>query len=236
MVAIVPACIPESISDVFSVAKRYKPFSREIHIDVTDGIFTPHASWPMGGGERAGEPHEIRTLADMFDIEFDLMLADSLLEIPRYVSARARRIVVHAETCLNVALARDISHAAHVELGLAASLDTPLELFLNELQYADYAQCMGIAHIGSHGQPFDERVYEYVDAVRQAYPAMPISVDGAMNTETIPRLSQYNVSRFVVGSPLRYGDTPEEMYRALMVSSDSAHNTIHNTILETMHA
>jgi ribulose-phosphate 3-epimerase len=215
---IVPAYIPRSLEEVFAVAKRVKSFTRELHIDAVDGVFADTMSWPYGSGVGSGSPHEARTLADMFDIEFDLMVADTLSELPRYLAARPKRVVVHLESCVDVAQALELAHEAGALLGLAAGNDTPLDFFLDELAHADFAQCMGIATVGSQGQPCDERVFDRIASVRARYPEYAVSVDGAVNQGSIVQIAATGVARLIVGSAIIQQQDPMQAYQDLVAA------------------
>ena len=212
---IVPAVIPISLENIFATAKRVKPFVREFQVDVVDGVFVPFVSWPYGKGELEGQPRDIRTLDTMFDIEIDLMIDAAEEELPRWLAAGVKRVVIHMETYTDVAAARALCDEAGAKLGVASSNDTPLGLYLDALEHAQFAQCMGIASIGTQGQPFDLRVLERIDAVRATFPEMPIAVDGSVNRDTILTLRAHGVSRFIVGSALMAAVDIQKTYTAL---------------------
>lgn len=212
---IVPAVIPTSLEHIFATAKRVKPFVREFQVDVVDGAFVPFLSWPYGAGEAVGQPKDIRSLSTMFDIEIDLMIDAAEEELPRWIAAGVKRIVVHLESYNDVEAARSVCDEAGVLLGVAASNDTPLALFLDALEHAHYAQCMGIARIGTQGQAFDIRVLERIDAVRAKYPLLPVAVDGSVNKDTLLTLRAHGVSRFIVGSALMSSENIAVTYAEL---------------------
>ncbi|MFM2374740.1 MAG: hypothetical protein RLZZ234_735 [Candidatus Parcubacteria bacterium] len=219
MITLVPACIPVSLEDIFRVAKLIKPFTRDFHIDVVDGIAVDALSWPYGSGEGSGDPHEARNLADMFEIEYHLMVADCLLELPRYLAARPRRIVVQIETCVDIALAHRMAHEAGVLLGLSVGNDIDLDFVLAELAHVDYVQCMGIHTIGAQGQPLDKEVFLRMQAIHEHYPTLPIAVDGSVNQHTIARFAVSPASRLIVGSAIIKQADPEAAYRALAAAT-----------------
>ncbi len=218
--SLVPALIPRSREDVFAIAKRVKPFAREIQIDVVDGMFVDAISWPYGTGDMKGDPAEIRTLSDMFDLEFDLMVADPLIELSRYLAARPKRIIVHMDARPDVAAVAALIHESGALFGLATTNDTPLEYFLEELAHADYAQCMGITPVGAQGRPFDERTLDRVRAVREQFPDIEIAVDGSVNAATIPRLLEAGVNRFVSGSAILSASDPTSAYAELALLAE----------------
>lgn len=212
---IIPAVIPKSLEDVFAVAKRVKSFSRELQIDVVDGIFVENISWPYGSDAMMGNPNDIRSLAGMFSMEIDLMIHDPLREIPRWITAGAKRLVIHIESCFDVEEARRLADDAGVLLGIAASADTPCDLFLSALEYAHYAQCMGIRHIGVQGEPFDTSVLARIARIKETFPKMIISVDGSVNKETISLLSTAGATRFIAGSALLGSSDAEAAFTEL---------------------
>jgi ribulose-phosphate 3-epimerase len=212
---VIPALIPQSLEHVFETAKRVKSFSREIQIDVVDGVFADPVSWPYGSGDMQGEPHNIRSLSEMFEIEFDLMVMNPDVETERFLVAKPKRVIVHMDSFPDVEALAETVHAAGGLLGIAAANDTPLELFLDSLQHADYAQCMGITPVGAQGRPFDERTIERVRAVRERFPSMEIAVDGSVNKETIPPLREAGVNRFVSGSAILSAENPAHAYASL---------------------
>lgn len=212
---IVPAVIPTSLEHVFATAKRVKSFVREFQVDVVDGSFVPFVSWPYGGGGMLGQPKEIRSLSSMFDIEIDLMVDAAEEELPRWIAAGVKRVVIHLESYNDVEAARALCDEAGVLLGVAALNDTPLSLFLDALEHAHSAQCMGIARIGTQGQPFDLRVLPRIDAVRAKFPELEVSVDGSVNKDTLLTLRTHGVSRFIVGSALSSSSDIEATYKEL---------------------
>jgi pentose-5-phosphate-3-epimerase len=74
---------------------------------------------------------------------------------------------------------------------------------------------MGIKHIGSQGQPFDERVLERVAKLRALYPSRTISIDGSVNRETLPQLKAAGADRFVSGSAILNQPDPVLAYTEL---------------------
>jgi ribulose-phosphate 3-epimerase len=74
---------------------------------------------------------------------------------------------------------------------------------------------MGIARIGSQGNPFDERVLERIRALKSLYPDLEVSIDGSVRAETLPSLIEAGATRFAVGSAILHAEDPEEAYRTL---------------------
>jgi ribulose-phosphate 3-epimerase len=196
-IPIVPAVIPDSARAV-RVATDTLGFSLELHLDVVDGVFVPFSSWPYNP---VGDPVEVKAATDRFTLEVDLMVEKPLVAAEQWVAAGADMLVFHVEsTPLPVFTA--FSERAKVSVGISAGNDTPDSVLWPYLPLADYVQVMGIAEIGSQGQPFDPRALTRVAAIRREFPKLPISVDGSVNRDTIPLLRDVGVSRFIVGSAI----------------------------------
>jgi len=217
MVEIIPAVypIPRTYKEFQESVSRVADLVPLVQLDVMDGKFTKHASWPYGGFEREFKemvrnrsplPH-----ADMIDYEVDLMVERPEEVLEDWMHLRVRRVVVHIESTKNMQnILNDV--AAHVtratteedlevvSLGVALDVGTPTERIESYVTDIDFVQCMGIASIGKQGEPFDERVLEHVLALRSAHPELIISVDGGVNEESAPRLVEAGVNRLVAGS------------------------------------
>lgn len=196
-IPVVPAIIPESALAVRTLGAALA-FSLELHLDVVDGIFVPFSSWPYNP---VGDPAEVRTTTDRFTLEVDLMVEKPLLAAEHWVAAGADMLVFHVETTPLPAFTA-FAESTKVSVGVSALNDTPDATLWSYLPYADYVQVMGIAQIGSQGQPFDPRALARIAAIKRDFPNLPVSVDGSVNRETIPQLREAGVDRLIVGSAI----------------------------------
>ena len=69
---------------------------------------------------------------------------------------------------------------------------------------------MGVGKIGYQGHDFDEGVFADIARVRELYPDTLIQVDGAVNTDTIVRLRDVGVVRFICGSAIWKSDNARD--------------------------
>ncbi len=220
MIEIIPAIMPDNYEDFASKATRVHGLAPLAQIDIMDGAFVKSKSWPYSEGGTRKEPHFVALMAqdegmpfwEELDYEIDLMIGEPEKHIDEWLPLGASRLIFHIESIKDIDLffahdmwkdgARDIGGEKVVELGLAINPDTSLDAILPYIPKIDFVQCMGIARIGYQGQPFDERVLERVNALRVAYPNMPISVDGGVNMETAALLKQAGATRLVAGSAI----------------------------------
>ncbi|MEZ4195151.1 MAG: hypothetical protein R3B53_02005 [Candidatus Paceibacterota bacterium] len=197
MIPIVPAVIPKSLAHAREVISTLT-FSPEIHVDVVDGKFVPFISWPY---TPAGEPSEVRDLTDQFTLEVDLMVEDPVVAGRQWAKAGADMLVFHIENTTPEELA-DFATQYSGSIIISALNSTPLSNLEPYLEWTDGIQLMGIAEIGTQGQAFDERVLDRIVSLKQVYPALPITIDGSVNAETIVRLKEAGADRFICGSAI----------------------------------
>ena len=209
---IIPALIPKSLEQLSGELKTLS-FQTNLQIDVVDGRFAPFISWPY---DPKGEVKDAKTILEPFSFEVDLMVSDPLLAASAWILTGARRLVFHLESIVNPSEAIASSKQAGVQVGLAVGNDTPLEALIPHINDIDFVQLMGIAKIGSQGQPFDERVFPRITELRARYPELVISIDGAVGKENIAALKNSGASRFVVGSEILEDVGREAEYRALL--------------------
>lgn len=213
---IVPAVIPKSFSDLVVQVKKLTGLP-EIHVDVTDGKFVPMVSWPYENKDSVVEAAE---LLESFSLEVDLMVSNPIEAAKQWLKAGADQLVFHVET-LTVSELKNFTETYDVTIGIAASNSTPLEKVYEYIKYCDYIQVMGIAEIGSQGQPFDKSCLERIKNIRTEYKEMAISIDGSVNSKTLSMLSELSLDRYIVGSAIMATESPRNTYLDLtkLVSS-----------------
>jgi ribulose-phosphate 3-epimerase len=213
MSPVIPAIIPTSLSHLKETFQKVAPFAREVQVDVVDGVFVPFISWPYGGGEAVPE---LAQFTGDFIVEVDLMLMNPEEVIREYIDAKARQIVVHLESTKKLEDIIAIRKEHDFKLGFSINNDTPLGVLTRVIHDADYVQLMGIAHIGSQGQAFDERVLERIIELKRMYPSLLISIDGSVNQTTISKLAHAGADRCVSGSAILKQENSHEAYDALV--------------------
>lgn len=213
--SLVPSLPAASFAELAALADALTGVCRELQIDLVDGHFVPHTSWPFTETEPLAALSAVATWRDRFAFEFDCMICRPERYLDTLVSLGATRVVVHIGS--TDAYADIIAHARHhgYQLGLAIINDRPLELLLEHIDDIDYVQLMGIAAVGQQGQPFDPRTLVRARALRARYPELEIAVDGSVNADTIPALYAAGVTRFLPGSAIAKQPDPAAAYGKL---------------------
>lgn len=203
MIQIIPALLPKNQTELSTKVKKLLGVVSHIQIDVCDGVFVASKT-------------RFQNLPSMEELEYelDLMIDKPERTLEDYIDMQPARIIVHLESVsdhVRLFLALEKIRGI-IEVGLAISNDTPNHVLEKYIEDCDFIQLMGIANIGSQGQPFDDRVLEKISYFHTQYPDMPISVDGSVNQETIQRLANAGATRFVAGSAVfAEGDIAENI-------------------------
>jgi len=205
---IVPAIIPINEAQLRVFVERLQRVP-ELHVDVVDGKFVSAISWPY---EPSGVPQACYQALERFSLEVDLMVAEPLTAATAWLLAGADRLVFHVESITVEALATFASTTG-VTLGIAANNDTPLLALLPYLPYVDHIQVMGIATIGSQGQPFDERALDRIQALAAYRNTHTIGLDGSVNAQTLPALAALHLDRYIMGSAIIQAEDPLLAYQ-----------------------
>jgi ribulose-phosphate 3-epimerase len=208
---IIPAIIPTS-ADALATALSDLAGLPEVHLDVVDGQFVPAISWPYSP---IGDPLAFKPLLDTFSLEVDLMVSDPLGAASAWCKAGADQLIFHIETITPDALAA-FADAHAITIGISAHMATPNDRLLAYVDHADYLQVMGIAQIGSQGQPFDRRAFDRIAWARQQAPQLALSIDGSVNHDTLPQLAALALDRYIVGSAIIKQPSPKQAYASLV--------------------
>ena len=230
MAEIIPAILEVTFPPIEEKLATLVGYVQTVQIDVCDGVFVPTVSWPYTSAMVEGSPKHYDAFfkqivegegeVDMpmwedFGFELDLMIADVPRLLPDLLTIGPSRIVLHAEAFVD--LYSDIHMIAKkvppvVELGIAINAGTNPEILFKLLddKIVSFVQCMGIAKIGYQGQEQDERVYLNLEVLRQKYPNLELSVDGAVDLKDVQKLVDSGATRLVTGSAIFSNGRPRD--------------------------
>lgn len=220
-IEIIPAVMPRSFTDIEEKVFLVKGLVPFVQIDIMDGKFTTHSTWPYKipddemfkalKREEQGLPYW-----EDIDYEFDLMVENPEEKVGDFLSAGASRIIVHLETITNWQEITDLLRG-RAEIGVAINITTPVDLLETVIAEVDFIQCMGIRRIGYQGEPFDEAVLGKIQDIKQRWPEKMVSVDGGVNADSAPALADAGARRLVAGSAIFGSGDVHDAIQKLMV-------------------
>ena len=205
---IVPAILPQSLGHLHDCLHRVEGIVSYVQIDIVDGVYAENVSWPFSeGGDVSDAVRELGNIRVVF--ELDLMVSNPEETLAVWLKSGVRRYVIHLSSTRHIERCIDQIRGADREVYIGVVIDDNLADLERIIGLIDGVQCMGIAHIGKQGEPYDPRVEDVVRAVSAMRPKMPIVVDGGVSKHCIPALMSAGVSCVAVGSALFTGDVTE---------------------------
>lgn len=217
MIEIVPTCVARDANDLAACVQKTRSFVSSLHLDVDDGLFAPHLTWPY---VKAGvfEPFDLSALAGL-ESEVHLMV-----ENPReigclFARAGASRVIGHIEAFSDTDEAHGTldawRHSGAGEAGLALLMDTSFELVEPLVSSCDVVHLMSIATIGTQGIPYDVGAPARVAEFHARFPDTVLSVDGGVSEKNIAELARAGATRFGVGNAIMRNENPAAAYEKL---------------------
>lgn len=211
MIEIIPAIMPKDLKDLKKKVSLVSLYIDIVQLDLMDGKFVPEKTWPFDIAQGKPSLDELKELKKIKGINFelDLMVKNTGEHIEQLVESGAKRLIFHIEAEDSLTEMFDNIETlakSKTEIGLAINTTTDIEEIFPWISKVDFIQCMGIEEIGFQAQPFDERVIEQIERLREEYPNVTISVDGGVNLETAPQLIEAGANRLVIGSAIFKSD------------------------------
>lgn len=213
--SVVPSLPAESFDEISKIAHLLEHVAVGFQIDIVDGVFVPHTSWPFNEASPTQSLAQIQRITASFEVEMDCMCVEPEKYLEQFVELGVARVIIHMRSTqsYDACIAHAKTHG--YKIGFAITNDIPLGELAPYIPDLDFVQVMGIANIGIQGQDFDMRTVDTVAKLRKAHPALEIAVDGGVNAETIRVLLQAGATRFAPGSAITRADDPALSYMQL---------------------
>jgi len=187
--------------------ERTVSYAHRIHIDLSDGLFTPNKLmeiedvwWP--GGVRAD-------LHVMYQRPFDHLEA--------LVALRPQLIIVHAEAEGDFMHFAAECHRYGIEVGVALLPETPVEAIAPAFDVIDHVLIFSgkLGHFGGHA---DLDLLEKAKQLKGAKPRLELGWDGGVNEQNAPVLADGGIDVLNAGGYLHGAKQPEDAYATLVTA------------------
>ncbi len=220
MKEIIPAIMPQSWHDIEKKMEAVLGAAKTVQLDLMDGKYVQGVTWPFNGMHTEQWKSLIQEEIGMpfwedMDIEYDLMIDDAPAFWETLIKMAPKRVVFHfpKNKEKNDALKQFIKNLDpyfkyEIEIGIAYEHDTHLADITELKDDIKFVQCMGISHVGVQGADLDPAVFTHIEAITEQLPGMVITVDGAVNGETLSQFIDAGVERFVMGSAIYENSVP----------------------------
>ncbi len=197
MIIIEPSILSADLASLGDQVRQVQAAGGSIvQIDVMDGQFVPNLTFGA---------NVVRALRPLVDLKLDvhLMILQPERFIAEFVAAGADRVIVHQETCPQLAQTLQSIRALGAEAGVTISPDTPPEALGDVLELADLVQVMTV-YPGFGGQAFLSAMLPKIKRLKAMLAERgldtPIAVDGGIDTRTAPLVVAAGASVLVAGS------------------------------------
>ncbi len=202
----------ECIKKRIALASSFKNDSSDnwVHVDVSDGKFTPHTSW--------NNPEELRELINEnkvnTKIEVHLMIENPETQIEAWLRTGINRVIVHLEAMQDSVLILEKCKKYNVECFLAIKPDTEIERLLVYVDDFNGFLILGVMP-GPSGQEMKKEIIEKIKFLRKSKLNLIIEVDGGVNLETAKLVKEAGANLFVAGNFIFSSENPSEAYKIL---------------------
>lgn len=214
---------PPTLTELERRSQEFAAFAPHVHLDISDGKFTPVISWPFLEGQ--GEELDALAfsklpLSHTLTYEVHLMVSDPLPIGMALAKAGAHRIIAHVEAFKNPEEGMEVltswKESGAKEVGLAITISTSLEEIAPYVPHVNSILVMTISEIGNQGNPFQEHALERISSLHALYPDTVIAADGGVSHKNIADVARAGASRFCVGSAISKEDSQRDAYERLL--------------------
>lgn len=192
-----------AVAEKICAEERCDPW---IHIDVTDGAFTPNLTW--------GNPEELASLKTPLKFEVHLMVEEPEKVLERWLVAGAKGVVIHQEAVKDPDFILETCRRYGADAVLSIKPPTPVERIIPYLGIFGAVQILAVSP-GLAGQDFDERVLEKIKFLKRNYPDVIVEVDGGINDKTALLVKEAGADVVVSASYVFGNPDPAGAYRTL---------------------
>jgi len=181
-----------------------------IHIDVTDGKFTPHKTW-----NNAGDLIDLKFITNNFNFNLGvhLMVNNPDEIIDEWFKAGMHAIVVHFEAAKNLDALMKKCVEAEVEFVLAVNPATPIAA-LGDLKKFENILLLAVDP-GLAGQEFQEITLEKIKQLKEGGFGGKIIVDGGINPATARKAKSAGADTVVSASYIWNNINPKKGFMEL---------------------
>lgn len=196
---VVPSINAQTFEEAERRIKIAAEFSDRVHLDITDGVFSPAILW--------GSPEELPKLKINFEVH--LMVREPEKAINQWLDAGVDKIAVHIESVIPDSLFKIQN------LVLAINPETPAEKLL---PYKDKVKQFLVLAVkpGPAGQKFNPAALEKIRFIRYNIPGAIIEVDGGINLETAKLCKDAGADILVSASYIFGDEEPKKAYEKLL--------------------
>lgn len=199
--------VKSRLLQALALLKNTPENNRWVHLDVSDGEFTPNRLW-----NNPAEAVALSALAKKSGVKLEvhLMIREPERHLGDWLRSGVNRVIIHHEAME----LKDNTMLFGDAVVVGAGPETAAADYLECIRFAPRVLLLAVPP-GRAGQRFDERTVEKIDFLKKALPNVIIEVDGGVNLETARALKKAGADVLVSASYLWNAPDPAAAYQAL---------------------
>lgn len=205
MIKIVPSFLGANLDNIQNEVESVSEVDI-IHIDVMDNIFVPNTALTLT------QTSEIIKYSEKKIIDVHLMVDDVLKYVDEYAKLGVDYITVHVEN-KNCFEAIKLIKKKKIKAGISLKPNTKFEEIKSFLSEIDLVLIMSVEP-GFGGQSFMIEQVDKIKSVKKIKPNLLVSIDGGINSETIPHVIKSGADWAVAGSFI-FNQPPENRNKVI---------------------
>lgn len=205
MSLIVPTITVETIDQLREATERLQPFARRVHIDISDGEFTP--TFLLNASQLFWPPE--------WEVDVHVMVARPSEHLPQLIQLKPSLIILHVETQEDIITHLNTIKQAGIRAGVALLKTTVPATVQAAIEAADHVMIFS-GELGKHGGTASMMQLEKIRLIRKIKPGIEIGWDGGVKVDNAYTLTQGGVDILNVGGEIANATNPAETYNQLV--------------------
>ncbi len=205
MSIIAPAILATNPEEYKAQVEAIFPFAERVHIDVTDGEFTPNLTFPE---TQIWWPQE-------WKVDIHMMVARPSEHIETIIQLNPNMVIFHAEVEEDlVPIFERLKNETMIKPAVALLRSTVPETVAPAIQAAEHVLVFS-GNLGEMGGRASMMQLEKIRLIKQINNNVEIGWDGGANFSNVFNLTQSGVDVVNVGSAIMQSQNPEQSYRQM---------------------
>ena len=206
---IAPSILTNSPTQYKEIIKKYYPFVRRAHIDISDGTLSSNVTinetavwWPKG-----------------WTVDLHMITKKPSVHIENIIKLHPNLVIFHAEASENLLPIFDILKQNGMRVGVAIVKGVYPGAIKPILNAADHAMIFS-GRLGEYGGEADLLLAEKAELISDIHHGIEVGWDGGANLENIRPIMHAGVHVINVGSAIAKADDPAQMYALLNAETE----------------
>jgi ribulose-phosphate 3-epimerase len=203
MAKVVPTILATNPQDYATRLDRISTFSKRVHVDISDGVFTPTTTIGLA-----------QVHADGLELDLHLMVEDPQASFENIVSLHPSLVIIHFESNGDLGELIDRIKELGIKVGLAIKKGTVMGEVKDLLSKLDHLLVF-TGNLGFNGGEFDAECLDKIAPARALNGDMEIGVDGGIDNEAARQSVEAGADVLNSGSFIHNSSDPEAAFMQL---------------------